>query len=546
MGHHRERQRPGPRAGHAREVLEGVQRPARAGAAGLHPIPDHPEVALDLLGRRAQGGEALPGGGQQVLQEQRAGGDVPAVEPLQPGVEAIAGGGEQVGAGVVEAHPGGEVDRAQALHQAVEEGGVGDLVAHGGPRGQHAVLDAHVGAGAEAGAVPAPDGAVVQGQGAQGWILAVAGPGAGPGRDVAGEHGAEAQGVLAEELGGGGADPALAEAHPGRGAAVALGGAAGVGGAGEHGDAALAPEAAAQDQRRVAGGGQERRGDGLGAVVGGGEVVGIDLEVELEAGGRGLHHHGAPGDLQGVDAVDLHVAGAAALAHQAVVERPVAGPRRDVLQGHVPSLEGGQDAHQQRGGAQRRGGDAGGLHRLLEVALQGGEEGATQRRGVEVGLEVVAGELGGEVGAIEGLERGHGDGRGAAVGVDEEELLLDAHAAGAGLEAAIGPHDLKGLQLVEQRGGERAALLGGAEAADFLGTHDASTGPVLVARAVPIRGPRARAGRARRPGLGGGGWNRTCFPGFVRWRSRRGGTDARDVGDDPGPGPGLRGRRRER
>src|SRR5262249_23130839 len=113
--------------------------------------------------------QALARRGEELVEDQAYRRSWAAVGPGELRVEPFAGGGEEVSFGSVEAHDVRDV--AVLTHQrgdeAVEEGGVGDLVAHGGAGRQGAVLDAQVGLAlgdAVAGAVPAPDAAVVQAQ----------------------------------------------------------------------------------------------------------------------------------------------------------------------------------------------------------------------------------------------------------------------------------------------------------------------------------------------------------------------------------------------
>src|SRR5690606_36340675 len=113
--------------------------------------------------------EALVGEGQEFAEDEFRGGDFAHAGPVEGGVEAVAGGAVEVlfGGGERHAGPDGPVGLGEHADDAVVEGAVGDDVGGGRPGGQHAVLDAQVGAALHDGvdgAVPAVDGPVVEGE----------------------------------------------------------------------------------------------------------------------------------------------------------------------------------------------------------------------------------------------------------------------------------------------------------------------------------------------------------------------------------------------
>jgi hypothetical protein len=375
----------------------------------------------------------------------------------------VARGGEEVGARVVEGEPARDVggDAAQALHQAVEERGVRDLVEDARPRGEHAVLDAEVRPVAHhavTGAVPAPDGAVVKAQRGEGRDAARAHARDGLLAGVAHEHHGETERVVAEELEHAALDPRVAEAHARPETAHRLGRGASVGRALEEGDARLLPEPLAEEQRRADGRGEERRGDELREVVERRELVGVDLEVELEAGVRRLEHDALVARLEGVDPAQRHREAAAAEPRERVVQREITGHARHRVEREVRARERREDADEERPRAERGARARDDAEHVVEVFLHAAKEITAERARVDVGLEVEARELRREARIGRALEQLLGHTRRAALGVDEEHLLLEADAPHAALDAAALEQLLEGAQVLEHRARERPRL----------------------------------------------------------------------------------------
>src|SRR6185503_3245598 len=112
------------------------------------------------------------------------------------------------------------------------------------------------------------------------------------------------------------------------------------------------------------------------------------------------------------------------------------------------------------------------LEELVELPLHRGQTVAAPHHRVEVELEVELAELGGEVVVVgevfEDLEVVVG---GAPARGDEEELLLGADPAHAGLDGAAFEHPLDGTQVGEELLGELAEALGVELVGDVVGAH---------------------------------------------------------------------------
>ena len=158
--------RPIPRCSNACTVSACQEAPLRP---LLHTLLDDAQVAVADGGRHAPALEPLVRERQQPPQHELVDGDLADPRPVEVGVEAEAGALAEVLLRRREGHL--RPDRAFVLGQhaqgAVVEGGVREHVDHGRPRGQHAVLDAHVRLAVDDVVdrpVPAVDGAVVQPQ----------------------------------------------------------------------------------------------------------------------------------------------------------------------------------------------------------------------------------------------------------------------------------------------------------------------------------------------------------------------------------------------
>ena len=236
--------------------LERLHRPGlplRTVDAGLAPALDDAEEPLADGIRDTPLAQPLVGQRQQVAQHQLVGRQLAETGPVQPRVDAVAGGPPEVLLARGEAHLG--PDRAVLVGQhpdgAVVEGGVGEDVDDGRAGRQHAVLDAQVRGAADDVVdrpVPPVDGAVVQPQ--LGQLRGDAGL---EGRHrvlVAGlgEQRREVADVLLEQVEDRG-DPPLAEEDPGPHALVLQLDRAGVGGLREQLDPGLGVQPLAEEER---------------------------------------------------------------------------------------------------------------------------------------------------------------------------------------------------------------------------------------------------------------------------------------------------------
>jgi hypothetical protein len=405
------------------------------------------------------------GGRQQPLEHQLAGRDVLVIEPGEVGADALAGRGVEVGAGLIEVHAPGHVVEAVAEldHEATPQRGVGDLVDRRRSGRHDAVLDPQVGLAVEdavARPVPPVDRAVVQAQGLElrrhpavehrHRILV----------EVGADQGPEPGDVLLEDLDHRVADPAGAEADPGLLLAdrAALG--AGVDRLAEQRDPGLGPQPLAEQDGRVRRHRHQRPGQELGQVVVAGELLGADLEVDLEARVTGLDHHRVVGQGQLVEALDRELELAAAHGGQDLVELEVALGRHHAVEPEVAGPHRGQDAHEHDLHAELAGRGPGLADQVVELSVHLGQAVAAEHLRVAVGLELELAELGGvvRVGLELVEERQHPAGRGPLL-VEQEQLLLGADAPDAGLEPLLGDHAVERAQVGEDRAGELALAL---------------------------------------------------------------------------------------
>ena len=130
--------------------------------------------------------------------------------------------------------------------------------------------------------VPPVDRAVVQTQRPQAWDLTPAQDREGVLLDVTGEHHTEAGNVLPIDFQNRLLHPIVAEAHPRPVPPGLVGAGAGIEGLLEQGHPGLLPQASTEEQGAVHRRCQDRGGDRLGDVVEPGELLGRDLEVDLE------------------------------------------------------------------------------------------------------------------------------------------------------------------------------------------------------------------------------------------------------------------------
>ncbi len=219
----------------------------------------------------------------------------------------------------------------------------------------------------------------------------------------------------------------------------------------EQGHARLVPQALAQQQRRVDGGGQDRRRDGLRQVVHARKLLGLDLKVDLEARVARFEHHVVVVDLELVEPLDAHVDVAAAHVHERVVEGAVARHRRHVVQGEVGAPQGGQDAREHDAGV-AAGGDGLDLgHQPAQLGLELGQAAPAEHARARVDLEVVARKLGRDARLLEARHELRRHGPRVQVVADQKQLLLGADATHTALEPVLVEHALQGTHVVEQR-----------------------------------------------------------------------------------------------
>ena len=163
----------------------------------------------------------------------------------------------------------------------------------------------------------------------------------------------------------------------------------------------------------------------LGEVVEPAELLGADLQVDLEARVTSLEHHIVVGDMEVVRAGKVEVIGfAAPEPAERLVEHLIAGKRGHVFEGQVREPQGRQDARQAHIHPHPPGRLGDPRHGFLQTLLGPGQQVAAQRQRFEVRLQVEAGDLGGERGIVELLQHLHRHRRRAVSVPDQEHLLL--------------------------------------------------------------------------------------------------------------------------
>ena len=259
------------------------------------------------------------------------------------------------------------------------------------------------------------------------------------------QQGREVEDVLLEEIEDRG-DPALAEPHA---RAHALGlelVGARVGGLLEERDARLAPQLLAEEERRVRRHRHLHAGDRLRRVPVGGERVGLDLEVQLDARARRLRRDRVGVGRQALDAADVDLEVLAARGEDLLVEQLVARVGAEGVGVEVRPVDGREDPDHHHVRADRARALLGmvqaAAHGLLELAED--PVGELARRDVDLDVELP--ELGLEVGIGDRLEDGRIGQRRPPVVVGEVELDLQAERAARGLEALVGQHAREDVQ----------------------------------------------------------------------------------------------------
>jgi hypothetical protein len=215
--------------------------------------------------------------------------------------------------------------------------------------------------------------------------------------------------------------------------------------------------------------------------------------VDLERGVGPLQADVVGDQLQGVGPVDPDAERLLAQPADAVVERPVAGRVRESGQPEVVGPQGGQDPHHHHPAVVPGGGPADDGQGLLQLAGEGGERPAGQRRRGQVQLQVEAVDLQHHprVGGL--VAHRLVAGQGPPLAVDQEQLQLGPDGGRPGPEAGTLQHPLQGRQALVQAPREPLVLQG----VELL-TVD---GKAHVGADASRRAPARR--RAERPGRRG-------------------------------------------
>jgi hypothetical protein len=358
--------------------------------------------------------------------------------------------------------------------------------------------------------------------------------------DLEAEERAEARHVLAVHLEDRLADPRTAEIHP-RAALAHVGvAAARVDGLLEDRDAGLVPQALAEEHGRVRRRGEHGARDRLGDVVHLRELARADLPVDLEGGVARLHHHRVVLHHELVDALDADLVVLPAQRGQRAVEREVPRVRRHVLEAEVGLPDRGQDAHEHGMDADLAARLAHARQELVGLALEAGEAVAAEGQRVEVELEVEARDLGHEVRVADAVEHLRDDRGRAAVGIDEEELLLGADAPHALLDHPGVDHLLERPEVLQQVLHELAELLGLAGASmTFCSPMDlAARGAAASVRRVELDFGADAVGHPEQRGQLGWRTIKNRRAGLLQ--SRRWAPTEQLLVDEPGPSRGRR------
>ena len=134
-------------------------------------------------------------------------------------------------------------------------------------------------------------------------------------------------------------------------------------------------------------------------------------------------------------------------------------------------LERGQDAAEHDVGPLGPGRLAGELDEADELALHLGKGAPREGARGQVRLEVELGELGGELRVVEAREDLGGQADRSLGAVDEEELLLRADTAHAGLDTTFLAEPLERLDVVQERAHEQAQLVVALRIGDVVLAH---------------------------------------------------------------------------
>jgi hypothetical protein len=233
---------------------------------------------------------------------------------------------------------------------------------------------------------------------------------------------------------------------------------AGIRGLMEQRDTRLAPQALAEEQRRIGRRREHGRADELRPVVGVREVRGIDLQMHLEARVAPLEQHRLRRRDQLVCSLDVDAEVSAATLQKRVVERLVTRPGRHVRGDEICRADGRQNSGQDDPAEQAVCSAVHTRQVLHQRVLELRETILTQHHRIEIQLQIKLRQLCRVVLVVQSFEqREREHGRMCGI-VDRAQLLLDADATHAALEQALVQHPLESLQVVEQAFREGVAL----------------------------------------------------------------------------------------
>src|SRR5262245_33610528 len=100
-------------------------------------------------------------------------------------------------------------------------------------------------------------------------------------------------------------------------------------------DPGFAPQAMADEQRRIRGDRQQWRGDRLRKVIEAGELLRPDLQMDLEAAAASFEHHVVVSGMKLVKPLDVNVESSAAQSAHRAIQLVVARNRRKIVERQV-------------------------------------------------------------------------------------------------------------------------------------------------------------------------------------------------------------------
>src|SRR5215510_11613739 len=185
------------------------------------------------------------------------------------------------------------------------------------------------------GPVPPPHRAVVQTQRGKPWQFAAGERFERVFFNLVGQNDAEPRDLFAEDFDDRISDPIFAETHPRRMASSLPRAGTLVGRMLKQRDTSFAPQAMADEQRRICGDRQQRSGDRLRQVIEASEFLRSDLQMNLEAAAASFEHYVVVSGMKLVKPLDVNIESSAAqLAHRAI-QLVVARNRRLIVEGQI-------------------------------------------------------------------------------------------------------------------------------------------------------------------------------------------------------------------